>query len=592
MKKVIATELNNTPSIRDLEIQLRNIDESLQTIQKQIQIRLDSPTEDLHDFFQETSKLVVKEKSLKQRKALLEDKRTEKVNTLVQDFFTLKSEQDRTLYVDILRRELDPEKKESLFNKALKSVKHQKAEKVYSAILNFEDGFRSEASIHRLITACSKFEEEVKSKSKTSAKLAFISSLKASLKHESIRDVMSREASIKFKPSHTQALQAQNRGSRAIKRASRETIQNIFSASISGELNEYSSYDIALKLKKELLLWYANSGTDLDTQTKLELLLTNEFNCISRDFTESIEDLHIPFVQAESKQPIIVRKDTFLQRTYTLGDYIGGGATGKVYKTTEENSPEPLVAKIVYTAMLGEEEGLSIQPLNNTIKEVRNIKQLDLINTYPEHLVEYKDIFILVTEYGPSVVFIMEELSETGDAIIHNLENAPFNERRTETWQMLNDCAKGLLEMRNKGLLHRDIKAGNIAKKNNKWKLLDFGSSEKEHHHSEGSKFHRGPEYFKGKYTSALDVFSLGVVAFQMLLGNTQTAPAIHIHPDPIDDTLLIDPRENTFNLKQLEIAFSDPTFNNLTETERQFLMRLLDPKPQNRPSLEDIINY
>lgn len=95
----------------------------------------------------------------------------------------------------------------------------------------------------------------------------------------------------------------------------------------------------------------------------------------------------------------------------------------------------------------------------------------------------------------------------------------------------ISQIAKGLRCMHRMEMIHQDLKPNNIIiDKNNTLIIIDFGSTKVaglaeirsviEHNNIVGTANYSAPEYFKGEQgTSRSDVFSLGVIAYEMLTG-------------------------------------------------------------------------
>lgn len=77
------------------------------------------------------------------------------------------------------------------------------------------------------------------------------------------------------------------------------------------------------------------------------------------------------------------------------------------------------------------------------------------------------------------------------------------------------------------GVIHRDIKPANIMRVGNKWKLSDFGFAVKSRfgfkdRMNVGTPLYMAPESLrKNYYSSKSDLYSLGIVVFEMLVGRT-----------------------------------------------------------------------
>ncbi len=96
----------------------------------------------------------------------------------------------------------------------------------------------------------------------------------------------------------------------------------------------------------------------------------------------------------------------------------------------------------------------------------------------------------------------------------------------------IDQIARGLRAMHRLEMIHQDLKPDNILiDKNNTLKIIDFGSTKiagiaeiktpVEHAHILGTANYSAPEYFKGEPgTAQSDIFSLGVIAYEMLTGH------------------------------------------------------------------------
>lgn len=95
----------------------------------------------------------------------------------------------------------------------------------------------------------------------------------------------------------------------------------------------------------------------------------------------------------------------------------------------------------------------------------------------------------------------------------------------------VDQIARGLRAMHRLEMLHQDLKPDNVLiDQNNTLKIIDFGStriaglmelqSVLQHNHIVGTASYSAPEYFQGaRGTNRSDIFSLGVIAYEMLTG-------------------------------------------------------------------------
>lgn len=95
----------------------------------------------------------------------------------------------------------------------------------------------------------------------------------------------------------------------------------------------------------------------------------------------------------------------------------------------------------------------------------------------------------------------------------------------------VDQMARGLRAMHRLEMIHQDLKPDNVLiDKHNTLKIIDFGSTRiaglmevqtvLQHNHIVGTASYSAPEYFQGaRGTNRSDIFSLGVIAYEMLTG-------------------------------------------------------------------------
>lgn len=204
---------------------------------------------------------------------------------------------------------------------------------------------------------------------------------------------------------------------------------------------------------------------------------------------------------------------------YRLDEVLGEGASAWVFRALDKRAQRNVALKIV------KREGAEYPPdvLRRFEREVRIIANLQDPHT--------------VTLYGSGrtssghlyMVFELVEGMDLAQLIVERTRLLPY-----EVVDILEQMLSSLREAHRNGLLHRDIKPENVrvsrTKDNDlKVKLLDFGIARSEDPEAAsitrageivGTPRYMAPEAFMESHlTAAADVYSVGIVAMEMLFG-------------------------------------------------------------------------
>eukprot|EP00743_Colponemidia_sp_Colp-15_P006476 GILK01006971.1.p1 GENE.GILK01006971.1~~GILK01006971.1.p1 ORF type:complete len:1130 (+),score=224.67 GILK01006971.1:94-3483(+) len=199
----------------------------------------------------------------------------------------------------------------------------------------------------------------------------------------------------------------------------------------------------------------------------------------------------------------------FIGEFYQLGDAIGKGAFGTVYKALNIRSGDFVAIKQIPIHNISDEQSASIKMEINLLKKLKH-----------DNIVKYVEI---ITSAG--VMNIVLEYVESGSLANITKKFGSFPESLVAIY--VTQVLKGLGYLHEQGVIHRDIKGANILiTKEGFVKLADFGVatklSEAEKSNSVvGTPYWMAPEIIEMcSPTTACDIWSVGCVVVELLTGH------------------------------------------------------------------------
>lgn len=312
---------------------------------------------------------------------------------------------------------------------------------------------------------------------------------------------------------------------------------------------------------------------------------TKLFNLIN-DLNSSNTNLLINTVTDEinNKDLVISKLNTYNKTFYEL-NLLGSGSFGNVYKVHHKLDNEYYaIKKIIITDEL-------IQLNYDVFQEVKLFAKLHHPNIvrYFSSWIDFDVNSILkfnlssdeseaITQNYPILFIQMELCNKT---LKDYFENEIFEDSISTKINYWLKMVEGINYLHSNNIIHRDIKPSNIFFLNNEIKIGDFGMSKTLTNFliqinksvEIGTAYYRAPEIDSGNYDHKIDVYSLGIILFEMLL-NCRTfsekyaslKKIINTNIDNIDDILIT----NKYN---------------------QLILDIININPLLRPSCQEIIN-
>jgi eukaryotic-like serine/threonine-protein kinase len=245
---------------------------------------------------------------------------------------------------------------------------------------------------------------------------------------------------------------------------------------------------------------------------------------------------------------------------YTIQRGIHRGGFGEVYFAHSDGGKE-VALKLLHH----QDQDVEIRGVTQCL----NLKHPNLVN-----------LFDLKTDVQGDRWVVMEYVagSSLEDVLVSFPNGLPLEEVRD--W--LSGLVAGVTHLHDRGIVHRDLKPANVYRENGIVKVGDVGLSKRldsdrrgQHTQSVGTVYYMAPEFARGQYGPEVDVYSLGVMLYELITGklpfNGETTAEIlmkHLTAQPdlmpipsrlrstIAKALEKDPRKRTPTAKELERDF------------------------------------
>lgn len=261
-----------------------------------------------------------------------------------------------------------------------------------------------------------------------------------------------------------------------------------------------------------------------------------------------------------------------LQSEYFIAEKLGAGAFGEVYKLLDRKLSPYAVKYIKGNSMLAQEND---QVTDNEISIMKKVRHVCIIQT----------IDIMKVDMGGACLIL--EYMEGGD-LLNRIVSSPHRRLTEEQSRFVFfQVTEAVRYLHSKGITHRDIKPDNVLLKDTDEytlvKLTDFGLSKII---TEGTVMKSligtpnfvAPEILRSevsKYTSKVDVWSMGVCLFAMISGTLPFSEDYgDIHKQIIAGTF----------------KFIGNSWKEVSQDARRLIRQMLEVKPERRIKVGEIL--
>ena len=253
---------------------------------------------------------------------------------------------------------------------------------------------------------------------------------------------------------------------------------------------------------------------------------------------------------------------------FQLGDRIGSGAFGSVYKVIRKEDSKIYAMKRVKITQLGTKEK------DNALNEIRILASFNHPN-----IIGYKEAFY---DDNSQTLNIVMEYADDGD-IESKISNNKLNKlsfQESTIWNILIQILQGLKFLHDNNIIHRDLKSANIfLMKNGLIKIGDLNVSKlskigSANTHT-GTPYYSSPEIWtEQSYNYKTDIWSVGCIIYEMC----------NLSP-PFRGTSLI----NLFN--NIQKGVYKPVNKMYSKDLAKVISKMLIVDPEKRPSCDQLLS-
>ena len=278
-----------------------------------------------------------------------------------------------------------------------------------------------------------------------------------------------------------------------------------------------------------------------------------------------------PSSQRAYNRRVTQSKNKDIRKNYEFISMLGNGSFGKVRLYRDKNFKE-----LLFAIKTLKKEGISPYKFNLLKREVDILSNMDHPN-----IVKYFGIF----EDDLFIHIVMEYLKGQDLSKIISLKNYnDFSENQMGI--IIQQLLKALSFIHSKKIIHRDIKPENIlfSDKKNLYtlKLIDFGlaANSDQEIKTVGTPSYMSPEMIDGNVTYVSDIWSVGVIVYQMITGDLP-----FIGKDDNNKTLYEKIKNGNYDTEILNEK-------DCSEEAKDFINKALQKDIKNRLTVDEALNH
>ena len=286
--------------------------------------------------------------------------------------------------------------------------------------------------------------------------------------------------------------------------------------------------------------------------------------------TNSLEEKKI---QRTEKRRVTQSKNKDIRKNYEFISMLGNGSFGKVRLYRDKNYKE-----LLFAIKTLKKEGISSYHFNALKREVDILSSMDHPN-----IVKYFGIF----EDDHFIHIVMEYLKGHDLGKMISLKNYT-DLGENQIGQIIHQVLKALSFIHSKKIIHRDIKPENILFSDKRdlfsLKLIDFGLAtfSEQEKKMVGTPSYMPPEMIDGNSTYVSDIWSVGVIVYQMLTGKL---PFEGDDNDDHHELLYQRIKKEKYNLEHLNKS-------DCSDDIKDFIEKALQKDIKLRMNVEEALNH